>query len=258
MKIIVLIAGYCLVCLGVRGQAYIKPRNLQVTDNRTTNLIFPAEISSIDRGSERIVVQKSTGNILRVKADTLFADTTNLTVITTDGRLYSFLVSYSSSPAFLNIDLGVNESAVRDTALYAFSEKILKAANNLGGIRYSSGKVKFSLPGIYTNGQIIACKLRVENVSSLSFEAGRLRCYVVGSRSTKRRPGQQSEITPLLLFPVSAIVKEKQAIVLVLLLPKAALGTGQALQIDLKEKTGERQLSLIINNRFILRSILIQ
>ncbi|MES2331303.1 MAG: DUF4138 domain-containing protein [Bacteroidota bacterium] len=257
MKIIFFI-GYCFLCIAVQGQNYIKPRNLQVTDNRTTNIIFPAEISSIDRGSERIVVQKSTGNILRVKADTLFTDTTNLTVITSDGKLYSFLVSYAASPVFLNIDLGVNESVIRDTALYALSEKILKTANNLGGIRYSSGMVRLSLAGIYTTGEIIGCKLRIENTSSLSFETGRLRCYVIGSRGSKRRPSQQTEIIPLLVNPVSVIAKEKQAIVMVLFLPKAALRTGQALQIDLSEKNGERQLSLHINNRFILRSTLIQ
>lgn len=257
MKSIFFIA-FCLLCLMVSAQSYIKPHNLQVTDNRTTNIIFPAEISSIDRGSERIVVQKSTGNILRVKADSLFADTTNLTVITSDGKLYSFLVSYAASPAFLNIDLGINESIVRDTALYALSEKIIKAANNLGGIRYSNGMVRLSLAGIYATGEIIGCKLRIENTSSLSFETGRLRCYVIGSHKIKRRPGQQSEILPLLVYPVSSIVKEKQALLMVLFLPKAALRTGQALQIDLSEKNGERQLSLHINNRFILRSTLIQ
>ncbi len=257
MKTIFFIS-YCFLCVAVHGQTYIKPRNLQVTDNRTTNLIFPAEISSIDRGSERIVVQKSTGNILRVKADSLFADTTNLTVITSDGKLYSFLVSYSASPVYLNIDLGVNESATRDTTLYALSGKILKARNNLGGIRYSCGSVKLSLLGIYTTGEIIGCKLRIENTSSLSFETGRLRCYVTSSRSSKRRPSQQSEIMPLLIYPVSVTVKEKQALVMVLFLPKTALRTGQALQIDLTERNGERQLSLQINNRFILRAILIQ
>ncbi len=257
MKVIFLIVC-CALCVLGKSQSYIKPRNLQVTGNKTTNIIFPAQINSIDRGSERIVVQKSTGNILRVKADTVFADTTNLTVITSDGKLYSFLVSYTASPVFLNIDLGVNESAVRDTALFALCEKILKAPNSLGGIRYSSGKVKLSLTGIYSTGEIIGCKLRIENTSSLSFETGRLRCYVIGSRSSKRRPSQQPEIMPLLVIPVSAIAKEKQAIVMTLFLPKAALRTGQALQIDLFEKNGERQLSLHINNRFILRSTLIQ
>ncbi|MEO8172589.1 MAG: DUF4138 domain-containing protein [Sediminibacterium sp.] len=246
-----------MTTLFAKGQSYIRPRNLQVTINKTTNLIFPASISSVDRGSERIVVQKSTGNILRVKADSVFNDTTNLTVITSDGKLYSFLVGYSASPTFLNLDLSAIESVNKDTALYALSEKTLQAKNNLHGIRYTSGKVKLSLVGLYTTGSIIICKLRIENASPYSFETGQMRCYVGGSNSSKRRPSQQTELEPLLINPLATTIKEKQVCLLTMILPKAGLRVGQNLVIQLNEKIGERQLSVSVSNKDLLAASII-
>ena len=88
--------------------SYIEPYKLEVTYNKTTNLVFPSSITSIDRGSQDIMVQKVSGveNILRVKADIKSFEETNLSVITKDGKLYSFLVGYNNNPGYLNVNLG--------------------------------------------------------------------------------------------------------------------------------------------------------
>jgi conjugative transposon TraN protein len=252
-----LIIWFGIVCLTVNGQSYIKPRNLQVTDNKTTNIIFPAQISSIDRGSERIVVQKSTGNILRVKADTVFSDTTNLSVITNDGKLYSFLISYASSPEILNLDLGAGAPVNKDTALLAIANTVLEMKNNLYGLRFSSGQVKLSIAGIYTTSEVLVCKLRIENNSSLSFEIGRLYFHVKVSNTGKRRPVQETEITPLLVQSTT-IVRERQSQILMVVLPKVALGAKQVLQIDCQEKGDERHLTLRLPNKHILKAALLK
>lgn len=252
-----LIIWFSMVCLVVSSQSYIKPRNLQVTDNKTTNIIFPAMITSVDRGSERIVVQKSTGNILRVKADTVFSDTTNLSVITSDGKLYSFLVSYHGSPEILNLDLGAGASINKDTALVSLANAAMREKNNLYGIRFAQGKVLLSMTGVYTNSELLICKLRIENRSSLSFEIGRLRIGVTGSGSGKRRPVQETEIMPLLVQSLVTVIREKQSGIIAVVLPKTALGNKQVLQIDIIEKGGERHLSLKLPNKFILNATLL-
>jgi len=142
-----------------------------------------------------------------------------------------------------------------DTALYTLSVKVLAIKNNLHGIRYSSGKIKLSLIGLYTNGEQIACKLKLENASSFSFETGRLQCYANGTLKGKRRSSQQVEIETLLINPSDMIIKERQSVILCVILPKTALGRGQELQIYIQEKNGERQLSLSIPNKHLLRAI---
>src|SRR3954454_18344150 len=76
--------------------SFIEPYPLEITFNKTTNIVFPFAIKSVDRGSANILVQKagSVDTILQVKAGKEDFPETNLSVITTDGTLYSFLVHY--------------------------------------------------------------------------------------------------------------------------------------------------------------------
>ncbi|MBH2005290.1 MAG: DUF4138 domain-containing protein [Sphingobacteriia bacterium] len=252
-----------LVCLGmiamaVNGQNYIPARPLEVTMNKTTNLIFPAPISSVDRGSERIVVQKSTGNILRVKADTLFTDTTNLTVITADGRLYSFLVNYTASPLLLTINLGVQENVLKDTLLVAFAQQAARSGQHLHGVHFAAGKVRLQLRGIYSNGKEVAIKLRIENNSSLAYEIGRLSAEVTGGRGFKRSVFQNRDVPILLTEIATTVVREKQSVLLVAIIPKTGLANGQVLTIHMQEAASERHLTLTIPNQYILNATLLK
>lgn len=247
-----------VLCVGctVNAQVNLKPRALQVTVNKTTNLLFPASIANVDRGSDRIVVQKSVSNILRVKADTAFSDTTNLSVITSDGKLYSFLVSYASSPDVLTLDLGVGELVTVDTALFNLAGSVLKMKSNLYGLHYSVGNVQLTVAGIYTAKDKLIIKLRIENSSSLSFETGQIRFHVAAKKEGKRRAFQETEVMPL-LSPVSTIAREKQSVLLSIVLPKIAVDRQKIVRIDLNEKNGERHLSLRLPSKYILNALLI-
>src|SRR5689334_10024769 len=79
--------------------AILEPYRLEVSYNKTTHLVFPLSIISIDRGSASILAQKAPGveNILKVKADQKAFEETSLNVITSDGKLYSFLVCYNDN-----------------------------------------------------------------------------------------------------------------------------------------------------------------
>lgn len=246
-----------LLCARAGAQVNVRPRLLEVTVNKTTSLVFPSAINTVDRGSERIVVQKSTGNVLRVKADSMFTDTTNLTVITVDGKLYSFLVHYAVSPVLLTVDLGAAANLTQDTALLAFAKKVMQAANPLHGIRYGSGKVVLSAAGIYTDGSVMACKLRIENASPFSFEVGRIGALVTGSRQGKRRAKQNQDVAVLMTNIETALIRERQAGVCVIIVPKSGLAPGQKLQIQVNEKGGDRHLTLSIQNRYLLNAYLI-
>ncbi|MES2329993.1 MAG: DUF4138 domain-containing protein [Bacteroidota bacterium] len=248
---------FSLSVLFTNAQSVIKPRALEVTANKTTNLVFPAAIGSVDRGSERIVVQKSTGNVLRVKADSAFSDTTNLTVITVDGRLYSFLVSYTLSPAILNIDLGASENVYQDTAMLALARTVLHSSNRLHGVRYGTGKVWLSVLGMYTNGSVIACKLKIENGSPLSYEIGKISARLGATQMPKRRAMQEKELPILLCKMESPLIRERQAAVVIMLLTKSGLAPGQSLQIMVQEKGGERHLLVSIPNRHTLNAFLL-
>lgn len=244
---------YVLLLMATNGNAQtsIAPRFLEVSDNQTTNLVFPSTIVSIDRGSEKIVVQKSMNNVLRVKATTSFNDTTNLTVITSEGILYSFLVHYSKAPAILNINIAGKENASQDTVVVSLAQKVLKQKNTLYGLKSSEGKVQFSLCGVYATGEWVLLKFKLENNSSLSYAIGGARFYSRERTTAKRRSTQEREVSPILSIKQETIVREKQLQLLVVILPKPSLVQSRKLTVDLTEKDGERNFTLGISNRHI-------
>jgi len=257
MKKWMMVVFICLWTLALLAQQHIPVRHLAVAVNKTTNLVFPAAIVSIDRGSENIIVQKSTGFVLRVKADTVFTDTTNLTVITSDGKLYSFLVLFSPNPDILNIDLGAGEHLDRDTSLMAVVRKVQPLRHNLYGIRFSAGKVKLSVVGMYSTGTMLALQLSISNHSSLSFTVGKLRLRLVTTHSPKRSPVQEVEVMPLLVEPTALKVNYKQAGLFTVLVPVSDMNARQDLHITLHEQDGDRHLRVSIASRFLFTAPLI-
>lgn len=86
----------------------IPPHALEVCYEKTTHIIFPAEIIYVDLGNENLVAGLADGakNVLRVKsAFKRFKTETNLSVITDDGSYYTFNVKFAKEPLLLSIEM---------------------------------------------------------------------------------------------------------------------------------------------------------
>lgn len=86
----------------------IPPHALEVCYEKTTHIIFPAEITYVDLGNENLVAGLADGakNVLRVKsAFKSFKQETNLSVITEDGSYYTFNVKFAKEPLLLSIEM---------------------------------------------------------------------------------------------------------------------------------------------------------
>ena len=93
----------------------IEPYRMEVTYDKTSHLIFPTAIRYVDLGSEYLIAGKAEDaeDVLRVKASVReFEAETNFSVITNDGRFYSFNVYYSPYPEALSYDLLTMQKAV--------------------------------------------------------------------------------------------------------------------------------------------------
>src|SRR5690606_880089 len=93
---------------GAYNKARVKPYKMEVTYNKTTHLLFPSPIRYVDLGSDYLTAGKAEdlGNVLRIKAAVKdFETETNFSVITKDGRFYSFDVIYNAYPDILSYDL---------------------------------------------------------------------------------------------------------------------------------------------------------
>ena len=140
-------ASFCQSSTGKLQTTIIEPYPLQITLNKTTNLIFPYAIKSVDRGSADVLAQKAKGveNILLVKAGRQNFSETNLSVITADGKLYSFVLDYINNPSAINISFVAdtsNTDAVsslkplyNEASIRTDAERILQLKKSVHGIR---------------------------------------------------------------------------------------------------------------------------
>src|SRR4051812_19268921 len=106
--VIVLIGALCLLQQVTLFAQYlpksITPYKVSISYDKTSNLIFPFAIKSVDIGSAAVLAQKAQGveNILQLKAGEQYFKETNVTVITVDGHFYSFIVNFNAEPSILN------------------------------------------------------------------------------------------------------------------------------------------------------------
>src|SRR5580698_1344204 len=114
-------------------QTTIESFPISICCNKTTNLIFSYPIKSVDRGSRVVLAQKANGaeNILQVKAARENFQSTNLSVITTDGKLFSFVLSYDKNPAALNISFAKDSSG---SLQYSNKDQIQPSAEKLNDL----------------------------------------------------------------------------------------------------------------------------
>jgi hypothetical protein len=85
----------------------ILPISIELAFNKTTSLVFPNAIRSVDLGSKSIMADKAINieNVLNVKASLIGFNETNFSVITNDGRFYSFICNYNEYPKSLAYNL---------------------------------------------------------------------------------------------------------------------------------------------------------
>jgi len=257
--IIVLLLNVFFVCADAQTAfdkaSFIEPYELSITVTKTTNLVFPASITSIDRGSASMLVQKAKGveNILQVKADSKDFTETNLTVITSDGKLYSFLVNYSDSPAYLNINLGMHNAAP-ENVLEKYCVTATHSKNNLHTLEDENGKVNMDINSFYIADNSLLCKLHLENRSQISYDIEQLRFYIRDKKQGKRTASQETELHPLYVHGDITSVKGKSAEQLVIALPKFTIPDGKYLYVEVLEKNGGRHLSIRVKNRKLIKA----
>jgi conjugative transposon TraN protein len=253
--------------------SYIVPYRLDVSFNKTTNLVFPLPITSIDRGSQDIIVEKAVGveNILRVKADVKTFEETNLSVITNDGKLYSFLVSYNNNPPYLNVNLtnvaplntsvspqkeeGAIPSAVMtEQSLKNYSQKAISLKSNIHWVYDEASGMSLALTGFYVKDNTMFCKLRIENDSQIKYDIDQFRLYIRDKKQSKRIATQEIEIHPLDILGDTSAIRGISKDTLVIAVPKFTIPDAKYMVIEIMERNGGRHLALRVKNRHVVKA----
>ncbi|MYY43964.1 conjugative transposon protein TraN [Elizabethkingia anophelis] len=262
--------------------ATINPKELHVTYEKTTHLLFPSAIRYVDLGSSYLVAGKADDaeNVLRVKAAVKdFPGETNLSVITSDGHFYNFDVLYSEYPRHLNINLMANESTVSSESYSQNSGPIL--LKELGGasasltqlvmeqifsenkriIRHIGSKsfgIQVLLKGIYTENGKLYFHIQYQNSSNIPFTVDFMQFKIVDKKVAKRTVIQEKLVEPLRNYnsvsQIAGMATERN----VYLLDQITIADDKILLIEIFEKNGGRHQSLKIENIDLVKARLVK
>ncbi|MBS1655368.1 MAG: DUF4138 domain-containing protein, partial [Bacteroidetes bacterium] len=187
MKRFVSLIAACLFL----SQTFAQTSSLALATDKTTSLIFPFSIRHVDRGTKDVLVQqvKEAGNILLLKAATQQFKETNLSVITEDGSVYTFLVCYAADPSSFIWHIPVQH----DATLATYCNGILDNQQTMHGISDHSWNMLARVIGIYIKGNVIYYQLKLENQSPVDYDIELLKFYIRDKRKSKRTAVQENE-----------------------------------------------------------------
>jgi conjugative transposon TraN protein len=245
------------------AQQVLSATMLQVSDKKTTHIVFPFSIIAGDCGSNDVRAQRMKGadNILQVKAAKNDFAPTNLTVITEEGKLYSFELRYCAYPGALSIrfekDSGVglvNNLSHNRRTMETRAVQIIAANENHHVKRICPAGLELQLKGIYTDDHVVYYHVSMTNLSSLVYDIDALRFTVEDKKPAKRSVRQVIEMVPLLVFGPYASVQRDSTIQFVVALATKSLRRSQRLFIRVMENNGVRHLFLTIKPQWLLRA----
>ncbi len=259
---------FCLIAIeGIaQSSAAIEVRRLSISDTKTTNLIFPYPIKSVDRGSRDVLAQKASDveNILQIKAAGPGLTETNLTVMTADGRLYSYLISYSNQIPDLNVV--VTNGVQADAELVVFSpdatnDKVRAAAAKvihkkafITSCNVRSYNMQLSLDGIYVEGDKIYFQVKLKNDSWIDYPIRQLRLFLKDNKNGKRTTVQEIELAPTYILGNQKIVHNRSEHRLVVALPSFTIPDQKRFILQVQEANGGRHLKLDIKSKHLVKA----
>ncbi|AYB31995.1 conjugative transposon protein TraN [Chryseolinea soli] len=241
---------------------------VEVSSNKTSTIVFPASITTVDRGSRDVLAQKAKGvdNVLHLKAARVNFKETNLTVITTDGTLHVFMIRYSDKPGTLTVNAHGNTpsespaspiqfvSEMTSSELKSHVENILNNPSGHSMKGASHFDMRLALQDIYIEGNTLFFHLKLANNSNIPFHTDVLRFYVKDKKKPKRTATQEVSQMPIYHYGNAFVINGKSTEELVYALPKFTIPDAKMLTIELMEKNGGRHLHLKIKNKSLLKA----
>jgi conjugative transposon TraN protein len=252
----------------------IEPYQMQVTYDKTTHLIFPTAIRYVDLGSEYLIAGKAEDaeNVLRVKASVKdFETETNFSVITNDGRFYSFNVYYSAYPEALSYDLLTMQKAVdKENGNDVLFEELGNNSPSLAGllletiykkdqriVKHIGAKsfgIQFILKGIYIHNGKYYFHTELRNRTNVPFGIDFINFKVVDKKVAKRTVVQERPMIPLRTYKPLDEIGGKAIEQNVFLLDQFTIADDKVLLIEIFEKNGGRHQTLQVENSDLIKA----
>lgn len=247
----------------------IEPLHVSVAFSKTTNIIFPYAIISVDIGSRDVLAQKAKGveNVLQIKAAKENFTQTNISIITADGKFTSFLVDFMQQPPVLNISLAgevkqgfisIPSESINQEQMEHYASIACGSREKIRGIKDKNFGISLKLNGIFIHEDLMFLRLNIANKTNINYDIDQLRFYIRDQRKSKRTATQEIEIVPVLAPNNASKVSGKSGCTLVFVVPKFTIPDKKYLAVQLMEKNGGRHLELCATNKKIIKAVPIE
>lgn len=247
--------------------------SLQVSDQKTTHLVFPFPVTYVDLGNPGLIASKATGaeNIVRVKAASTSFPEANMTVLTSGGKLYMFLVNYQHDPRVLSLDMGsaagegngeatastggaiLSNSPIPQGSLDAYSIEALKrggssASESANQLSVRAGKVGYQQETLFF-------PLHVANKSNVTYDVDFVKFYIQDKQVARRTAEQALELAPIYVYQGAAKkIEANGTLDQVYIFKKFTIPEQKQLVIEVYEKGGGRNVKLKLSNSDLLKA----
>ena len=254
--------------LSLGEQNYIGSYHLCVGFQKTTHLIFPYAVTYVDLGNAGIIADKAQGaeNIVKLKANQPSFPQTNMTVVTADGRLYSFLVDYEANPRVLNYNLSTGEASptlplalfsnlsLTQTEMENYARLVLRKKKMLR-TRQVKDDITLALQGMYTKEDLFFLPVYMLNKSNIRYDVDFVKFYIRDKKLAKRTAIQESEVTPLFVYNADqSTIPGPGGMEQVYVLRKFTIPDDKNLVVEMFERGGGRHLTFNVSNEDILKA----
>jgi conjugative transposon TraN protein len=264
--ILAMIAALSAIAQQPQGQAshIAGAYSLQVATNKTTLLIFPAPIKDGVRGTKDILAEKAkdVDNILKLKAASELLEESNLHVITTDGKVYSFSVGYDPAPASFTIDvkslpvktkatfrgLSLNEREIEDcAAAVSGSTPFIKR------VGHKKHGMHLVLEGIFIKNDVLFFRYNLKNQSQIRYDAEPYEFYVRDKKRSKRTAVQDKEIEPV-FTQIRGLPEDSGGQTIIVAFAKFTIAENKLFMTTIQESGGDRSITCKLDQKKLLQA----
>lgn len=256
----------------------LNPYKMQVTYDKTTHLLFPSPIRYVDLGSDYLTAGKAEdlGNVLRIKAAVKdFETETNFSVITKDGRFYSFDVIYNAYPDILSYDLSKlhmntekengpevlfeelkgDTSSLTDHIMKTLQKSMKRSTRH---IHTKNDGVYFSLKSLNTFRSKFYFVLQIKNSRNINYDIDFIHFKITDKKNLKRTAVQEKVVYPVRIYSPVTNVESHSTAESVYLFDQFTLLEDQVLSIEIFEKNGGRHQRIKVKNKDLVRAKIIE
>lgn len=270
----------------IQDNNVVRSYYVELPFNKTVSVIFPTTIRWVDLGSRDIIADKASEveNVLKVKATRNGFNETNFSVITTDGKFWSFVANYNEQPTILALNLAANtltgesvskspsnvfingsdpkEGIIQFSGVNATQSEvvyncttILKKGRDIRHLGMEANRMEATLRGVYVKDNVIYYKMNIQNKSNINYDLDYIRFFVVDKTVAKRTSLQEIEVLPFYVYnDAIRTIKGHMATERVFAFQKFTIPDEKRILVMAGEVNGGRTLSFIINNDDIMNA----